>query len=62
MNDRCKMMLPKMSRTADGGFEEDGTFEQCDNPAVFGMEYCQECIDMANPKFVRSLSERVPED
>jgi hypothetical protein len=51
------MMLPKMSRAADGGFEEDGTFEQCDGVAVFGMDICQMCIDMANPEFVRSLSE-----
>jgi hypothetical protein len=51
MTKRCEAMLEKI----------DG-YEQCDAIAVFGIDICQMCIDMADPGFVRSLSEWAPKD
>jgi hypothetical protein len=52
MTKRCEAMLEKI----------DGEYEQCDGVAVHGMDHCQMCIDMADPQFVRSMSEPAPED
>ena len=42
----------------EGALEKlDGTFEQCDNVATHGSDFCFECQQIGNKKFQRATTE-----